>query len=72
MLAVNESGSFRATNALLLGDRIAPLNVDFLDWRFVYNYLVRGSGEPMTERPSVVKSLWIRFDRASGVISADS
>jgi hypothetical protein len=72
VLAVNESGSFRATNALLLGDRIAPLTVDFLDWRFVYNYLDRRSGESMTTPPSVVKSLWIRFDRASGVISAGS
>jgi hypothetical protein len=70
VLAVNESGSYRATNALLIGDRIAPLTVDFLDLRFVYNYLARRSGEPMTERPSVVKSLWIRFDHASGVISA--
>jgi hypothetical protein len=72
VLAVSESGSFRATNALLLGDRIAPLTVDFLDWRFVYNYLDRRSGESMTTPPSVVKSLWIRFDRASGVISAGS
>jgi hypothetical protein len=71
-LAVNEAGSYRATNALLVGDRIAPLTVDFLDGRFVYNYLDRRSGEPMTTPPSVVKSLWIRFDRASGAISAGS
>jgi hypothetical protein len=70
VLAVNENGSYRATNALLMGDRIAPLTVDFLDWRFVYNYLARQSGEPMTENPSVTKSLWIRLDEASGVISA--
>jgi len=70
VLAVNGNGSYRATNPLLMGDRIAPLTVDFLDWRFVYNYLARRSGEPMTENPSVTKSLWIRFDKASGVISA--
>ena len=70
VLAVSENGSYRATNALLMGDRIAPRTVDFLDWRFVYNYLARGSGEPITESPSVKKSLWIRFDTASGVISA--
>jgi hypothetical protein len=72
VLAVNDAGSYRATNALLLGDRIAPLTVEYLDLRFVYNYLDRRSGEPMTTPPSVVNSLWIRFDRASGVISAGS
>jgi len=70
VLAVNDAGSYHATNALLLGDRIAPLTVDFLDGRFVYNYYERGPGEPMTARPTVQKSFWIRFDRASGVISA--
>jgi hypothetical protein len=70
VLAVKEADSYRATNALLLGDRISPLTVEYLDLRFVYNYLDRRSDEPMTTPPSVVKSLWIRFDRASGVISA--
>lgn len=70
VLAVNDAGSYRATNALLLGDRIAPLTLDFLDGRFVYNYYERGPGEPMTARPTVQKSLWILFDRAAGVISA--
>jgi hypothetical protein len=59
-------------NALLLGDRIAPLTVDFLDGRFVYNYLERRPGEPMTQAPSVVTSLWIRCDRVAGVISGSS
>jgi len=72
VLAVNDSGTYRATNALLLGDRIAPLTVDFLDGRFVYNYQVRGPGEPMTARPSVGKSLWIRFDHAARIISVGS
>ena len=69
VLAVNESGSYRATNALLLGDRIAPLTVDFLDGRFVYNYSERQPGEPLTALPSVLQSVWIRFDRPSGHIS---
>jgi hypothetical protein len=72
VLAVKEADSYRATNALLVGDRIAPLSVEYLDLRFVYNYLDRRSGEPMTTPPAVVKSLWIRFDRASGAISAGS
>ena len=72
VLAFNDSGRYRATNALLLGDRIAPQTVDFLDGRFVYNYAARGPGEPMTARPSVQKTLWIRFDKASRIISVDS
>lgn len=72
VLAVNDSGTFRATNALLLGDRIAPQTIDFLDGRFVYNYGARGPGEPMTALPSVQKSLWIRFDKASRRISVGS
>ena len=72
VLAVNDSGCYQATNALFLGDRIAPLTVDFLDGRFVYNYFVRESGEPVTARPLVPTSLWIRFDRKSGIISAGS
>jgi hypothetical protein len=70
VLAVNESGSYQATNVLLLGDRIEPMTLDYLDGRFVYNYAVRGPGEPLTAVPSVRKTLWIHFDPASGMISA--
>lgn len=69
VLAVGEADSYHATNALLMGDRIAPLTVDCLDGAFVYNYLDRQPGEPMTARPTVQKSLWIKFDRASNSIS---
>ena len=67
---MNESGSYQATNALLLGDRIEPMTLDYLDGRFVYNYSVRGPGEPLTADPSVRKTLWIHFDPTSGTISA--
>lgn len=72
VLAVSEAGCYHATNALLMGDRIAPLTVDFLDGRFVYNYLARQPGEPITVRPTVQKSLWIHFDRTSNTISDGS
>lgn len=70
VLAVGDSGIYSSTNALLLGDRIVPQTVNFLDGRFVYNYAARGPEEPMTARPTVQSSLWIRFNTASHVISA--
>ena len=70
VLAVGDSGIYSPTNALLLGDRIVPQTVNFLDGRFVYNYQAREPDEPMTARPTVQSSLWIRFNTASHVISA--
>ena len=72
VLAVGDSGIYSSTNALLLGDRIVPQTVNFLDGRFVYNYQARGPEEPMTARPTVQSSLWIRFNTASHIISAGS
>lgn len=72
VLAVGDSGIYSSTNALLLGDRIVPQTVNFLDGRFVYNYQARGPDEPMTARPTVQSSLWIRFNTASHIISAGS
>ena len=70
VLAINDAGGFRASNALPLGDRIEPQTVDFTDGRFVYTYAERRPGEPMSERPSVEKSVAITIDTGTGVISA--
>ena len=72
VLAIRDAGSYHATNALALGDRIAPQTVAFAGGRFVYNFAERKPGESMAVRPSVEKSVWIRFDKASGVISEGS
>lgn len=70
VVAIDGVGGYRATNTLLLGDRIAPQTVDCLDGHFVYNYRSRRPGDPMTARPSVQQNLWIRLDTVSGAISA--
>lgn len=72
VVAINDGGSYRASNALPLGDRIEPQSVEFRDQRFVYTYAVRKPGDAMDVRPSVERSESIRLDPATGLISAVS
>lgn len=58
----------RATNAMFLGDRIAPQTVGIQDGRAVYNIAERAPNDPMTARPSVGKSIWIHYDAQAGQI----
>lgn len=75
VLAINISSSiyhepnYQATNALLLGDRIAPQTVEIHVGQAVYNYADRNANEPMTVQPSVGKSFYIQYDKNSGQIS---
>ncbi len=62
------SSTYKATNALLLGDRIAPQTVEIHEGRALYNYAERKANEPMTTQPSVGKSLWINYDIKTGEI----
>lgn len=70
VLALSGTDSWRATNALPLGDRIEPQGIDFADGHFVYRFLERRPGEPMSEPPSVPRTVVIGFDRSTGRISA--
>ncbi len=67
-LAIATGTTYTSTNALLLGDRIAPQNIEIHEGRAVYNYAERNVGEPMTTLPSVGKSLWIHYDAKNGEI----
>ncbi len=49
----NGNGSYVGTNAVLLGDRIAPQTTEFQNGKIIVNYADRNAGEPMTTRPSV-------------------
>ena len=60
--AVNDGGSYTGTNAMFLGDRIAPQNIVVQEERAVANFAVRKVDEPYTTAPSVGKSLWIHLD----------
>jgi len=70
VLAVNDGGSYRASNVLALGDRIVPKSIDFSDGRFVYRFLERKPGEPMAAEPTVEQKVYVQFDPATQRISA--
>jgi hypothetical protein len=46
-------GSYVGSNALFLGDRIAPQSSEYHDGMIVINYAERSASEPMTAIPSV-------------------
>jgi len=48
-----QSGSAIGTNAILLGDRIAPQNFSIDNGKIMVNYADRKQSEPFTTRPSV-------------------
>jgi hypothetical protein len=54
--AVNIGGAYKGTNALLIGDRIAPKTTQISNGILIHNYADRLPGEPMSARPSVGKS----------------
>jgi len=70
VVALNNGDVFRASNALLIGDRIEPQTVESTDGRFAYTYADRRAGEPMVAHPSVEKTVLITVDKSTGVISA--
>lgn len=51
--AINTSTGAVGTNAILLGDRISPQNVEIQNKQIIANFADRNPGEPMTARPSV-------------------
>lgn len=60
--AVNDGGVFKGTNAIFLGDRIAPQNINIIEGNAVANFAERNAGEPFSVQPSVGKSVWIHLD----------
>ena len=72
VLAINDGGSYHATNALLLGDRIVPRSLDISDGRFVYRFLDRDADQPMSAEPTVERKIVIDIDPTTERISAVS
>lgn len=61
VVAVKTNGGYRGTNAVLLGDRVAPQTTQIQSGRLIVNYAERKPGEPMTARPSMGVSKYLKI-----------
>jgi uncharacterized protein YxeA len=52
---------YKGTNAILLGDRIAPQATGFQNGEIIANYADRKPGEPMTATPSIGVSRYFKI-----------
>jgi hypothetical protein len=52
-VALNSAKGYQGTNAVFLGDRIAPQSTEYRDGKIIVNYVVRRPDEPMAAQPSV-------------------
>ena len=59
---INKNGNGEGTNAVLLGDRIAPQNILIKNGQIIANYADRNLGEPFTKQPSLGVSKYLAYD----------
>ena len=59
---LNTAHGMQGTNAILLGDRIAPQQAQIQTGTIVVNYADRAPGEPMTTPPSVGVSTYLKMN----------
>ena len=59
-VALRTDNGYKGTNAVLLGDRIAPQTTEIRDGVLIVNYADRRENEPYTARPSVGVSKYLR------------
>lgn len=69
-VALKGAKGYTGTNAVLLGDRIAPQTTEIHAGKIVVNYADRNPGDPMTTAPSVGKSLYL--DVSKGALEVDA
>ncbi len=63
VVAFNQTDeSCRGSNAILLGDRITPQNIEYKDDQITVNYLDRKPDEPMSTPPSVAVSKYYKIE----------
>lgn len=58
--AIKTANGYQGTNAVLLGDRIAPQTTEINNGQITVNYADRNPGEPMTTQPSAGKSMRLK------------
>ena len=59
VVSINDGGGYRGTNAVLLGDRISPLQIGIRDGVVVVDYADRRPDDPMAAPPSVGKTKYL-------------
>lgn len=59
VVALKTTTGYRGTNAVFLGDRIAPQTTEITNGQIIVNYADRAAGEPMTTAPSVGVSKYL-------------
>ena len=59
--ALNTGNGYKGTNAVFLGDRIAPQTTEYRDGQIIVNYADRNPGEPMTASPSLGVSKYLKI-----------
>ena len=57
--ALKSGDGYHGTNAVLLGDRIAPQTTEIKNGELIVNYAERKAGEPMTAQPSMGVSKYL-------------
>lgn len=65
VVALGTNNGCQGTNAILLGDRIAPQTTEFRNGEIIINYADRQSGEPMTADPSLGVSKYLKINNNS-------
>ncbi len=58
--ALNTGTGYVGTSAVFLGDRIAPQTTEIKDGVLIVNYADRAPGEPMTTKPSIGVSKYLK------------
>jgi hypothetical protein len=59
--ALKEDEGYKGTNAVFLGDRIAPQTTEIRNGEVIVNYVDRKISEPMTSVPSVGISKYLKI-----------
>jgi hypothetical protein len=61
VVALSSGDVFKGTNAVLLGDRIAPQTTEIKNGQIIVNYADRKDDEPFTAQPSVGVSKYLKI-----------
>ncbi len=60
--AIKTDSGYKGTNAIFLGDRIAPQTTEFRDGKLIVNYADRKAGEPFSAEPTVGVSKYLKVN----------